>query len=71
MSVSRHQRGADIGGSTHLLLVRLVDGVACILDGDATEVACSDFEAQRPVEVNPLHRWGGEQLLEDILVLNV
>jgi len=54
---------------THPLLVRLVDGVQGIFDGDALDVACCDFQAKREVQVDLLDWRRCEELLEGLLVL--
>ena len=50
---------------THPLLVRLVDGIHCILDGHALHVPRRHLHPQREVQVNLLDRGGRQQLLED------
>ena len=54
---------------THPLLELLVDGVQCVLDGDAFEVPCCYLQPQWEVQVNLLDGWCCEELLEDLLVL--
>jgi hypothetical protein len=55
---------------THPLLECLVDGIHGILDSDALHVPCGDFQAQWKVQVNLLDWWRGQELLEDILLVN-
>lgn len=55
--------------ATHPLLELLVDGIQCVLDGDAFEVPCCYLQPQWEVQVNLLHWWRREHLLEDVLLL--
>ena len=52
-----------------LLLELFVDCVQCVLDRYPFQIACSDFEAQRKVQVNLLDRRGSEVLLENFFVV--
>lgn len=58
------------GIKTYPLLVRLVDGIQSILDGDTLEVAGGDFQAQGEVQVNSLNRGFRQVKLQDAWVVH-
>jgi hypothetical protein len=64
-----HGLMATATAATHPFLELLVDGIQCVLDGDALEIPRCYLQPQREVQVNLLDGWCCEQLLEDLLVL--
>jgi hypothetical protein len=61
---------SDARGSAHPLLVRLVDRVKGVLDGDALQVARRHLHAEREVQVDLLDGRRRQELLEDFLLLD-
>lgn len=53
---------------SYLLFELLVDRIQCVLDCYSLEVAGRDLKPERPVKVDLLDGWSGQELLEDILV---
>lgn len=47
-----------------------MDGIQCILDSDALQVAGGDLDTEGELEVNLLDRWRCEHLLQYVLVIH-
>lgn len=55
---------------TDLLLVLLVNSIDSVLDGDAFQVACCNFQSQWKGKVDLLDQWLAQGLLEGFLVID-
>lgn len=74
--VTRHKAQPDspyirqTKSNTYLLPVLLIDSIASILNRDALQVSRRDLKSQWEVQVDLLDWWGGEVLLEPLLLFD-